>query len=295
MQVSIVIVNYHTIAFITKAISSIIEKTKNVEYEIIIVDNNSGDDFSLLEHLNYNFLHIHKLPENIGFGRANNYGVSKAVGEYVLFLNPDTLLRNNAIYYLYHALEDNNEYGIVGGNLFSKEGTPNLSYGLFLPSISEELYGTTENLFHSYYMKRNYFFNFTGKHKEVAYITGADIMMRRDLFNNIGGFDKRFFMYCEDADLAARVKKRGLKIVSIPKAEILHFEGKSVVFKESRFWLTYTGRKTYFNIHYSKAYTLLANILRLFYMFISCLLYMPYIDKLRIQVKKIILFFRVCF
>lgn len=294
MHVSIIMVNYHTVGFIAKSIESIVDKTKGIDYEIIIVDNNSGDDFSSLEEENYVFLHIYKLPENIGFGRANNYGVEKANGDYVLLLNPDTLLRNNAVYYLYQALEDNNEYGIVGGNLFSKDGTPNLSYGLFLPSISDDLYGTSDNIFHNYYLKRNYFFNSTGKHKEVAYITGADIMMRRSFYNKIGGFDYRFFMYCEDADLAARVRLQGKKVVSVPNAEIIHLEGKSVEFKESRFLLTYNGRRTYFYIHHSKCYTSLANTLRIFYMFISCMLYMTNIDKLKIQVRKIILFFRVC-
>ena len=295
MQVSIIIINYHTIDLVEKTIKSVIENTKHIDYEFIIVDNNSGDDLSRLEKLDLGLIRIFYLNENLGFGRANNFGASYATGKYLFFLNPDTLLRNNAIYYLVDALEQNMEYGIVGGNLFTIDGHPNLSYGPVLPSITDDLYGTTKNIFYKYYLKKNYFFNSTGKHKEVAYITGADMMMETELFYKVGGFDKRFFMYCEDADLSARMKDLGYKIVSVPSAEIIHLEGESVDFKEYRYKLTYEGRMEYFTIHHSRIYTLLANFLRFIYMLISCILYLGHLGKIKNQLKKVQVFLRVCF
>ena len=295
MQVSIIIVNYHTVSLVEKTIKSVVDKTKHVEYEIIIVDNNSGDDFSQLELLNRCSIRIFHLSENLGFGGANNYGAKYAKGKYLFFLNPDTLLRNNAIYYLVDALEQNIEYGIVGGNLFTIDGHPNLSYGLVLPSITDDLYGTTKNIFYKYYLKKNYFFKSTGKYKDVAYITGADLMLEAEKFCKIGGFDKRFFMYCEDADLSARVKELGYKIVSVPSAEIIHLEGESVDFKEYRYKLTYEGRKVYFKIHHSCIYILFANFLRVIYMLISCILCLGHIEKVKLQLKKAQIFLRVNF
>ena len=293
MLVSIIIVNYHTVVLVENTIKSVIEKTENIDFEFIIVDNNSGDDLTPLNRLKLDSIHIYYLPENLGFGKACNYGANHSKGEYLFFLNPDTILRNNAILILVNALNQNKEYGIVGGNLYTTEGDPNLSYGPVLPSITDDLYGTTKNILYNFYLKRNLFFNSTGRDKDVAYITGADIMIKADVFSKTGGFDKRFFMYYEDADLSARIKELGLRVVSIPSAEIVHLEGRSVDFKEKRFKLIYEGRKTYYCIHYSKLYIIIADLLRCVYTLFSCILYVGNVEKIKMQLKKLKIFLTV--
>ena len=224
MDVSIIIVNYNTIDLIANAISSIYKFTKEIAFEIIVVDNNT-QDLSPLLNINPQ-IRLLQLNCNHGFGWANNEGVKISQGRYVLFLNPDTLLCNNAIYILCHQLDVNEKYGVCGGNLFTLDKRPMHSYYYNTMSF--------RYLFKTIFFKNNYIFNiqnqfnFSTTNKYVDYITGADLMIRKDLFEKIGGFSKRIFMYFEDVDLCYKVRKKGFKVASIPAAQIIHLEGQSL-------------------------------------------------------------------
>lgn len=238
-DVSIIIVNYNTSELTAKCVDSIIEKTTDIEYEIIVVDNASKEDTGILEHNNN--IRFVASDTNLGFGKANNLGAKDARGEYLFFLNPDTYLINNAIYILHKAMSENRETGICGGNLFKKDMTPNHSFQLRFPGIWAELTDTVSKVFH----RRNRDFNYSDKPKEVAYITGADLMIKKDLFDEVGGFDKDFFMYFEETYLCHSVKSLGYKIMNIPDAHIVHLEGSSFKLKTSREDLFHTSQKLF--------------------------------------------------
>lgn len=224
MDVSIIYVNYYTKALILDSIRSVKKYTVNISYEIIIVDNNTEDLSEILDH--YNDVKILKLPVNVGFGIANNKGAEIARGKYILFLNPDTVLLNNAIFLLFKALDKHSNYGAVGGNLFDEKMNPMHSYMWVTLSVPYIL--RTVFLPKKFYSSIKNQFNFSNKHRKVGYSTGADLMIRRHLFEKVNGFSEVIFMYYEDVDLCVRVRNEKFDIVNIPQARIQHLEGRSL-------------------------------------------------------------------
>lgn len=225
MDVSIIIVNYHTSQLINCCINSIIKLTERIEYEIIVVDNFSEPDLEE-KLIHSDQIKIIKLNRNLGFGLANNEGFKYATGKYLFFLNPDTLLINNAIHILFTSLESHPKIGICGGNLFDEFYQPALSFKRILPGFLNEL----NELFFEIPQRlvcKNRFFNHSDRIINVGYITGADLMIRYDVFKKLNGFSSCFFMYYEETDLCARVLRDGYGIISVPQAKIQHLEGKS--------------------------------------------------------------------
>jgi hypothetical protein len=256
MEVSIILVNYNTLEMTKNAIDSILEKTQDLSYEIILVDNNSNDGsqeyFSNLELKNFKYIQSGK---NLGFGKANNLGYSFATGKYIFLLNTDTLLVNNAIKLLYEKIKEDSSIGVVGGNLYDENMNP-------VTSFQKEIYSLrTEFYFLKRVWKKISFqsgeredFNYTDEDKEVGCISGADMLIRRECIEKIGFFDPDFFMYFEETELTFRIKKAGYKILSVPAAKIIHLEGKSFKFKETRFQMYVESKYKYLGKVYGENY-----------------------------------------
>lgn len=264
-DVSIIIVNYNTIHLLLNTIKSIIKNTDDVLYEIIVVDNNSSDDSKVKLHQLYgNKINYISLDSNIGFGRANNAALELAKGRNIFFLNPDTIILNNAVKLLSSFLDENKDVGVCGGNLYDENKHPTHSFQRFFPSIMLEINNLMFNIPLKMIYGRNPDFNFKDKPLNVAYITGADLMIKREILDLVGHFNHNFFMYYEETELCYRVKKKKFKIVSLPNAKIQHLEGKS--FGESKINKTklemiYSSRLLFFNICYNKVYVKTANII----------------------------------
>ena len=224
MDISFILVNYKRPDLIFDCIGSIKQFTKQNIFEIIVVDNSSEE---VLKKNLCSFRDVIYVDskENLGFGRANNLGVSFAKGKYIYLLNSDTLLLNDVakILFDYHELRGN--VGILCGNLYDINHRPNHTYGMVLPS----LFSILIYRFHliNYLPVLNERFNTTGCSKKVKQIVGANMFLRTNLFNNIGGFDSNIFMYVEDTDLSIRVSKLGLDLINIPQAKIIHLQGAS--------------------------------------------------------------------
>lgn len=257
ISVSIIIVNYHSLRLVRNCISSIIERTTLQNYEIIVVDNNS-EDIHELQSLADN-IKLLQLGENLGFGKANNKGVDVSSGEYLFFLNPDTYLINDAVSILYEAMVNNKKIGICGGNLYDANERPIHSFNdisLSFSFINKLMTTSPQNFRH---IGRQH--NLTTNQKEVGYITGADLMIKREVFNDCGQFPKNIFMYYEDVYLCYRVKCKGLKIMSIPNAKIVHLEGQSLPEENNESYIkkrtmNIIGQKTFLKENHSKAYSL---------------------------------------
>ncbi|MBF0575760.1 glycosyltransferase family 2 protein [Dysgonomonas sp. GY617] len=215
--VSIIIVNYNTEQLLEDCIVSIGKHTRNVNCEIIVVDNNSeqGSLSSLAEK--YPTIRFHLSDENQGFGRANNIGASIAKGEYLFFLNPDTLLINNAIFILYEYLKKHSEVGICGGNLYRGDMKPAVSFHIL------DFYKRELRILLNKKWKQG--FNHSDQPQAVKVIMGADLFISKSLFLKYNGFDEDFFMYFEEVELCDRIRKTGYKIMSVPEAKIIHLEG----------------------------------------------------------------------
>lgn len=227
MDVSIIIVNYNTCKMTQECIESVIEKTKDINYEIILVDNASTDESKDVFSSDKRITYIYN-NENLGFGRANNVGVKVAHGRNILFLNSDTLLINNAIKILSYYLDSHETVGAVGGNLYDFNMKPAMSFQRLRPSIVWELNSLFLNLpLRLRYGKVSTYFNTGSKPINVGYIMGADLMVRKNIIDEIGCFDPDFFMYFEETDLCNRINKNGYELKVIPEAQIIHLEGKS--------------------------------------------------------------------
>ena len=264
MDVSIIIVNYKTACLLANAVESIFDKTTGVDFEVIVVDNASGDNCgSLLARKFEGRVTYVGLKENIGFGRANNEGARLAKGRNLFFLNPDTILLNNAVKLLSNYLDAHSGTGACGGSLYDERMSPAHSLIRLFPSVAYEL----DSLLGGYPLKlkygRNYQFNHSGKPLDVAYTLGADLMVKRAVWDQTEGFDKRFFMFFEETDLCFRIRKNGWEIKSVPTAEIQHLESKSFAdtVDENRIFLFETGRKIFYTIHYSQGYRKVADVL----------------------------------
>lgn len=250
MDVSIIIVNYHTAGLIIDCLRSVYEKTEGIEFEVIIVDNASGDGYeeTIASEFPGKDIKFITLEENVGFGRANNAGFEIAQGRNLLCLNPDTILINNAVKILSDYLDDNPDVGACGGNLYDEKMQPALSFRRMLPGIKWELNELLHLWIDRIQYGKNHRFNFTDRPIEVGYISGADIMIPRRVVKETGGFSPDFFMYYEETDLCCRIHRMGLRVVSVPAAEIQHLEGGSfdtTTINYGRIERSEIGRMTY--------------------------------------------------
>lgn len=259
IDVSIIIVNYNTWSLTIDCIRSIFDKTHGVSFEVIVVDNASSDASVVNIRNNFPNISLIESNENLGFGRANNLAALSASGKYLFFLNSDTVLLNDAITILKEYMDSHPLVGICGGNLFDGNMQPNHSHLRLFPSILNDVDMAAKRLFSKFLIK-NMQFNSSELPIEVAYITGADMMISKDLFERISGFDPDFFLYYEETELSYRVNKLGYKIFNVPSSKIIHYEGKSASYSEYKVRIMQESRLLFFSKCYSRFYCTVANV-----------------------------------
>ncbi|MEE1085703.1 MAG: glycosyltransferase family 2 protein [Schaedlerella sp.] len=281
MDVSIIIINYKTPDLVVDCVRSIKQLTKDISYEVIVVDNDSND--GSVNILNKELSGDVKLIEsdiNLGFGKANNLGVKYAKGNYVFLLNSDTILINNAVKILHDYIIKDKNIGIVGGNLYSADLKENSSFCLtfddietvkkqssWMYIIGDILFRQFRQRFYSEEQRRQYIykntFNHTNQPMEVGYIFGTDMMLSRSLYHEMNGFDPEFFMYAEEEELSWRIHQKGYRIVNVPTAKIIHLDGGTFKKDDSFNAKQYTMRMTGTMVYYKKRFG--ANGIRKFY------------------------------
>lgn len=245
MDVSIIIVNYNTHQLTKSCIDSVFEKTLGVEFEVILVDNASIDGSKEIFEQDNRITYIYS-EENLGFGKGNNLGYQYAKGDYILLLNSDTLLINNAIYELVKFMNTHPNVSIAGGALYDSNMKACTSYGLLLPSLKHEFDLLFRGMFSKRMIKRMDDEISTKGFAYIGYISGADMMLRREKVEEIGMFDPDFFMYYEETEMTSRYAAKGYKSAFFPMAKIQHLEGKSFAFKETREKMFFSSRRLYF-------------------------------------------------
>lgn len=233
-MVSVIIVNYNTKQLTSNCIDSIIKNTQDVDYEIILVDNASSDGSKDVFKDDNRIVFI-EAGKNIGFGKANNWGVQKAHGEYIFFLNSDTLLQNNAIYEFWKFCEENRgeKIGAVGCILKGKDGNRCHSYAK-LPNAKRILFSYLLAPYNKNVAKDIMAVDSEDEAAsffEVGYVTGADIFVKRTVLEECGAFDPDFFMYSEESEMQFRFKKKGFRNMIIHTPKIVHLEGMSQIKK----------------------------------------------------------------
>lgn len=262
MDVSIIIVNYNTKNLVQECIKSIYDKTKDIEFEIILVDNASIDGSKeLFTNYSNSIIYIYN-NENVGFGTANNIGAKTASGKYLFLLNSDTLIVENSIKIFYDYMEANLDIKACGGNIINSNYQNSLIGGNF-PSLQTDFLGIGFYKFFKSYFRFKFSVGQTIsdlKNQEIEYIIGADIFIRKEVFDIMNGFDCDFFMYYEEVDLFKRMSKMKYKSIIIPNTSIIHLEGKSSsgLVSVNKYKMKYRSKMLYYRKHYSSVYVLFA-------------------------------------
>lgn len=229
MNVSIIIVNYNTKDLLANCISSIYEFTSSINFEIIIVDNASTDGSQKYVKSNFPHVILIESDENLGFGKANNLGTQYAKGEFLFFLNSDTLLIENSISKLFSFFVENESKLNIGvlGTILVDENLEINGYGNSFPTCKKE---TRKNLYRIPFL-RAFVSNPTVKtydlhneYFEIDYVIGADMFLRKTIFEKTEGFYKNFFMYYEESDLQKRIQNLGFRQYIFTKTKIVHLE-----------------------------------------------------------------------
>jgi len=263
-MLSIIIVNYLQKDFLRKCVALIHKNLARDSFEVIVVNNSPQEDLS---EISGKFTAVKIISnKNTGFSKANNLGVKNASGEYLLFLNADTEILADFTNELLNQFKSKN-YGAVGLGLRFADGSFQNSFGLFPTILNEYKNRKVELAF------RNKDENVISERekeysdiKEVDWVTGAALFIRKDVFEKISGFDERFFMYYEDIDLCLRLSEAGYKNYYYPFTKIIHHKGEYTrdSFQKESAKIQASSQLLYYKLHNSLPQLLLLRIIKLF-------------------------------
>ncbi len=229
LNLSVITVTFNSQNFIKDYLDSL-QSYLPEKSEIIIIDNNSMDNTLSILGKN-DKIKLIKNKQNLGFAKASNQGAKKALGEHLLFLNPDTVVLSDSINKLLNYIKLHPEVGLVAPKLITLAGQTQESVRKFptITGVIQEFYLHQSQAFNQYSPKGE-------SPVEVEAVYGAIILIKKELFEKLNGFDEKFFMYFEDIDLCKRLKDQGLKIVYFPQARFKHLVGASTTKGQELGW-----------------------------------------------------------
>ncbi|HKJ05991.1 MAG TPA: glycosyltransferase family 2 protein [Flavobacteriaceae bacterium] len=248
IDVSVIIVNFNAHYFIQQCITSVLA-SKNVKVEIIVVDNNSEDKSPTEIAKNFPQVHLIKNKTNVGFGKANNQAAKLAKGKYLLILNPDTVIAEDCLEQLIHLYKRKNNLGITGVKLIDGGGffAPESKRGFPSPKVSfNKLFGISSKTTGKYYathIKEN-------ESGVVDILSGSFMFLKKAVFDEVDGFDERFFMYGEDIDLSYRVKINGYQNYYLSKSTAIHYKGESTPKTNTYLKYFHSAMEIFYNKHF---------------------------------------------
>ncbi len=231
IDLSIIIVNYNVKEFLQNLLTSIQKSSLNVTKEIIVVDNASDD--GSVEIIQEKFPDVKLIANkvNVGFGNANNIGLKLASGKFILLINPDAIVQEDTFQKLIEFFNSTPDAGIAGCKVLNSDGSLQLACRRGFPGPWTSFTKVTglSKLFPNNRLFARYNLTYLDENKtyEVDAISGAFMMMRREVYEKIGGFDPEFFMYGEDLDLCYRTQKAGFKVYYVHTTQIIHYKGES--------------------------------------------------------------------
>jgi len=254
MNFSFVIINYNTASLTKDCLQSIFRHCQPANWEIIVVDNASQDNsVEILKKEFGNQIKIITNVDNRGFARANNQGATLAQGKYLFFLNSDTRLTSNILSYLEKIFSNQPAIGILAPQLRTVDGQPQAgAHGRF-PSLKQIL---GDKLLPSKTLTNQ------NEILMTDWVSGAALVIRKEIFDRIKGWDQNFFMYFEDTDLCWQARKIGFSAAIIPNISLIHVGGQSLAKNQERRRLYYTSQDYFFRKHYSRLTFYLMKIIR---------------------------------
>lgn len=257
MKTSIIIVNYNGGTYTRQCLVSLFQYHSENDIEVIVVDNNSTDGSSAELPKEFPEITFIALPENRGFGPANNIGAGAATGEILFFVNNDTIFTSNILDPLVRLISRDGGIGIAAPKLLNEDGSFQLSFGKY-PTIAAERKAKRAG---RNPLNDNEMDAFSSEPVRRDWVTGAALIISREIFLNAGGFDERYFMYFEDIDLCKRVSNKGYSIQYYPAVSMIHLGGKSYGSRND--YISYEYRRSqlrYYDKHNSIAQRILVRV-----------------------------------
>ena len=258
MQLSVIILNYNVRYFLEQCVLSVQKALSTIDGEIIIIDNNSSDDSCAMIKALFPNIKLIENKENLGFPKGNNIGVAQAQGEYICILNPDTIVAEDTFskilnFVTQSAVEMPNT-GIIGCKLIDGTGNflPESKRGVPTPWVAfTKIFGLykVSNVFGKYYAQ-HLTENQSGK---VDILVGAFMVMQRELYNEVGGFDEKCFMYSDDIDLSYMVLQKGKYNYYFHETAVIHYKGESTVRDEKYMKRFQEAMQFFYKKHFKKS------------------------------------------
>ena len=273
MELSIIVVNYNVKHFLKQCLQSVYVSAKHISSEVIVVDNNSVDGSVEMIKNNFPNTIIINNKKNVGFSKANNQAIKIAKGGIVLMLNPDTVIQEKTLKYVLNFINVTNNVGAVGIKMVDGKGN-------FLPESKRSLPKPSTAFYKIFGLSRvfpnskkfgKYHLNFLDKDKihEIDVISGAFLMTKKSVLEEVGFLDERFFMYGEDIDLSYRIQKKGYINYYLPDHSIIHYKGESTKKTSVNYIFTfYNAMILFVKKHYDKKdASILISVIKLAIMF----------------------------
>lgn len=253
-ELSIILVNYQSKILILECLASIKLSHPKILYEIIVVDNNEKKE--ILEELKEIVPEVKYIPMfgNRGYAVANNQGSKRASGNFLLFLNPDTIITKNALGILIDRIKTAKNAAIVVPQLLNeKKQIHELQCSQTLTPLKAIMsHSIINKVFPNNSISKRFWYLDWDRTttKEVGSVEGSALLIKKSMFNKLNGFDEKLFMYFEDTDLCFRAVKSGKKVVYEPNAKIIHYGGKSTKSKKKSLKIYRKSRNYYLSKHF---------------------------------------------
>lgn len=265
MDLSIVIVNYNTKELLRQTVESIIKTSFGFDYEIIVVDNSSKDNSVEMVRENFESVVLIANSSNLGYAKANNMGINKAAGRYVLLLNSDTIVLEDCLQDCVKYMDNNKNIGALGCRVVLRNGELDHACKRGFPTPEASLYYLLklDKLFPNSRRFGQYDLTYLPQDEinEVDVLIGAFMMVRKHVIDEIGLLDEDFFMYGEDIDWCYRIKAAGYINVYYPRQKIIHYKGASS--RKRRFMTIYEFHRAmllFYKKHYLHKYNFLVTL-----------------------------------
>lgn len=254
MQLSVIILNYNVRYFLEQCVLSVQKALEGIDGEIIVVDNHSSDDSCAMMKQLFPNVKLIENKENLGFPKGNNIGVAQAKGEFICILNPDTVVSEDTFSKILNTENWQPNTGIIGCKLIDGTGNflPESKRGVPTPWVSfTKIFGLykVSNLFGKYYAQ-HLTENQSGK---VGILVGAFMVMKRKLYNEIGGFDENCFMYSDDIDLSYMVLQKGKYNYYFHETVVIHYKGESTIRDEKYMKRFQEAMQFFYKKHFKKS------------------------------------------
>ncbi|MGQ9672641.1 MAG: glycosyltransferase family 2 protein [Candidatus Aminicenantales bacterium] len=215
-ELTVIIVGHNSRVHLERCLASLEREGKSKEAEVILVDNHSSDGTQALVKQSFPWVSLIENKENVGYARANNQGIQSSRANFILFLNPDTAIPKGALSFLLQELKERPERAAIAPRLVREDGVFQVSFGRKPDFFGEAI---QKLLLNPYFRLK---LRFSVRPREVGWLSGACLLVRRSALEEAGFFDENFFLYFEDIDLCVRLRKNGYRLVFDPRVLVLH-------------------------------------------------------------------------